>query len=72
MCAKYVWAVVLWIAKLRGWQVESGDEDWAFGEGLQNGAKSNGSAHDVGVENDGKIWAVRTLERNWVRFMKLA
>jgi hypothetical protein len=76
MCARYVWAAVLWIGKLRGWEVEDGSEKWVLDpKGLapdENvGKKKIAKVVDEGVVIDGKIWTVRTLERNWARFMRL-
>ncbi|CAK9785887.1 Metallo-dependent hydrolase [Cutaneotrichosporon oleaginosum] len=63
-CAELVWGAVLWIAECRGWRVE-GDEDWEMAE------------EDELFDERGRmrqprpdeVWTVRTLERNWARFM---
>lgn len=60
-----VWGAVLWIAECRGWQVEDGSEEWEMEE------------EDEFFDDKGRlreprpdeVWAVRTLERNWARFM---
>lgn len=66
-CTRLVWGAVLWIAECRGWQVESGEEDWEIEE------------EDEFFDDKGRlreprpdeVWAVKTLERNWARFMGL-
>jgi len=54
-----VWAATNWIARCRGWQVEDGDEEW------------DAAGVERHTKDDGKVWAVRTLERNMARFLGL-
>jgi hypothetical protein len=73
MSTRYVWAAVLWIGRLKGWEVEDGSEEWVFDVREVEGRRDTRGkvAVDKGVESGGKIWTVRTLERNWARFMRL-
>jgi len=48
-----------WIASCRGWLVEDGSEEW------------NAEAVETHTKDEGKVWAVRTLERNMTRFLGL-
>ena len=65
---RLVWAATLWVAACRGWQVE--DEhtpEWELEE-EEDEYDASGRIRSI-PENE--VWAVRTLERNWARFMGL-
>lgn len=64
-CTSLVWGAVLWIAQVRGWKVEDGREEWEMEE-------EDELFDDKGRLREPRpdeVWAVRTLERNWARFM---
>jgi Tat protein secretion system quality control protein TatD with DNase activity len=54
-----VWAATKWIAGCRGWKVEDGNIEW------------NELSDDSQPEDQGEIWAVKTLERNMASFLKI-
>ena len=59
LSTQLVWAATEWIARCKGWKLESDDApDWSF-------------SLEAGQEALSEVWAVRTLERNWARFMRL-
>lgn len=83
---RYVWAATEWVGRLKGWKVEglhrrqhqhqhqhqNGDkmeeeEDWEL-ESEDEIYDHRGKPIDPAPE---EIWTVRTLERNWARFMRL-
>lgn len=46
------------MARCRGWELEGeGTDDWA---GVDRGEDGD----------EGKVWTVRTFEKNWARFMR--
>ena len=68
LSTKLVWGAVEWIARCKGWSVEGLDElehvkDWRLEDLID----------DEIVPQKGRIdkGAVRILESNWIRFMKL-
>ncbi|TXT06154.1 hypothetical protein VHUM_03627 [Vanrija humicola] len=65
---RLVWAAVLWVAACRGWRVETGDETWDAVEEEDDEFDDKGRLVER-AETD--VWAVKTLERNWARFMRL-
>ena len=65
---RLVWGAVEWIARCKGWQLEGDDtEDW----GMQEEEEYYGKDGRVREAFGGEIWTVKTLERNWARFMRL-
>lgn len=78
---RYVWAATEWVGRLKGWKVEglhrnqTGDvkeeeeaeEDWEL-ESEEEFYDHRGKPIDPAPED---TWTVRTLERNWARFMRL-
>lgn len=66
-CDRLVWGAVLWISAVRGWKVESGGE-WELDDEED---VFDDAGRLVQVKED-EVWAVRTLERNWARFIGIA
>ncbi|KAE8542266.1 hypothetical protein D1P53_001040 [Cryptococcus gattii VGV] len=75
---RYVWAATEWVGRLKGWKVEGlpqhpgdgeeeEDEDWEL-ESEEEIYDHRGKPIDPAPH---EIWTVRTLERNWARFMRL-
>jgi Tat protein secretion system quality control protein TatD with DNase activity len=64
-CAGLVWGAVRWIAQCRGWRLEEGEEEWEMEEEDEL-FDEKGRLREP---RDEEVWAVRTLERNWARFM---
>ncbi|WOO79825.1 Cut9-interacting protein scn1 [Vanrija pseudolonga] len=64
---RLVWASVLWVAACRGWRVESA-EQW---EGVEEEDDEFDEKGRLVERAEGEVWAVRTIERNWARFMGL-
>lgn len=71
LTTKLVWAAIRWIAGCKGWKVEEGKSDWELDQTGQEEDEvgADGRVRDTG--EDGEVWVVRTLERNWARFMGL-
>ncbi|KGB78151.2 hypothetical protein CNBG_4238 [Cryptococcus deuterogattii R265] len=79
---RYLWAATEWVGRLKGWKVEGlhqhqnqhqhGDEkeegDWELESEEEEVYDHRGKPIDPAPED---IWTVRTLERNWARFMRL-
>lgn len=95
-CTRLVWGATEWIARVKGWELESdttenwsaeslvqSEEEWvrrnsrrAKRDGAVNGEDRRAQEGDVAKTMDlneeaEKVWAVKTLERNWARFMGL-
>jgi hypothetical protein len=71
LSTRLVWGAVDWIARCKRWEVESDlTPDWGeHGVVLSEDEwRRTGSSVDA---EEGRVWAVRTLERNWARFMGL-
>lgn len=68
LMTRLVWAGVEWIARARGWRLECGEEEWEMLEEEEEQVGADGRAVIV---PEGEVWAVRQLERNWARFMRL-
>ncbi|GMK54904.1 hypothetical protein CspeluHIS016_0114900 [Cutaneotrichosporon spelunceum] len=64
-CASLVWGAVRWIAECRGWRLEEGGDDWEM-EDEDELFDHRGRLREPRPE---EVWAVRTIERNWARFM---
>ncbi|EAL20647.1 hypothetical protein CNBE0130 [Cryptococcus deneoformans B-3501A] len=76
LSTRYVWAATEWVGRLKGWKVEGLDrnqdcprveEDWEL-ESEEEAYDHRGKPIDPAPE---ETWTVRTLERNWARFMRL-
>lgn len=75
---RYLWAATEWVGRLKGWKVEGlhqnqhRDEkeegDWELESEEEEVYDHRGKPIDPAPED---IWTVRTLERNWARFMRL-
>lgn len=65
---RLVWAAVLWVSACRGWRVEEGDEEW---DGVEEEEDEFDEKGRLVERAEGEVWAVRTIERNWARFMGL-
>jgi Tat protein secretion system quality control protein TatD with DNase activity len=65
---RIVWAAVEWVAECRGWRVEG--EDTPEWEDLDEEEEYDDRGR-IRVMPENEVWAVRTLERNWARFMGL-
>ncbi|KAL1409443.1 Cut9-interacting protein scn1 [Vanrija albida] len=65
---RLVWAAVLWVAGCRGWRVEGGSERW---EGVEEEDDEFDDRGRLVERAEGEVWAVRTIERNWARFVGL-
>lgn len=63
---KLVWGAVLWIAEVRGWKVEKGEDAEEWGKDEDEVYDSHGK---IVPKKENEIWAVRTLEKNWSRFL---
>jgi hypothetical protein len=69
LTTKLVWAAAKWIAGCRGWKVEDGDTKWDLTDG---GDEVVGFDGEVRLDGEGEeVWVVKTLERNWARFLGL-
>ncbi len=82
---RLIWGAAEWIARVKGWKLEGrdqklgaeGDEDWVLSDTLQNEeewVRKNTTKSKKGArkgEEDEEVWTVKTLERNWARFMGL-
>lgn len=68
LSSRLVWAATVWIAGCKGWEIETGDTvDWELvSEDDEDKVGSDGLVRP-GVGKG----VVRTLERNWARFMGL-
>lgn len=62
---RMVWAATVWIADCRGWQVEDGSDEWE----LEEEEEYYDARGRLQLAPEEEVWAVRTLERNWARFM---
>ena len=63
-----MWVAARWIAGCKGWKLEDGSEDWSLspsGE-IDDTSGADGRVRSSKPED---VWTVRTLERNWARFM---
>lgn len=76
---RYLWAATEWVGRLKGWKIEGlhhnhnqhqeEDEDWELeSEEEEEVYDHRGKPIDPAPH---EIWTVRTLERNWARFMRL-
>lgn len=75
---RYLWAATEWVGRLKGWKVEGlhhnhnqhqeEDEDWELESEEEEVYDHRGKPIDPAPH---EIWTVRTLERNWARFMRL-
>lgn len=72
--AKWVWGAVEWISNVKGWKIEGRDgkgEEWiSWGKGDEDEEEEMFGKNGKVIENR-EVWAVRTLEKNWARFMHL-
>ncbi len=74
LTTQLVWAAVSWIGRVKGWSVEgiseSGESDieWKFGPIDDEEELFDRTGKPV--PPDGPRWTVKTLERNWARFLR--
>ena len=80
---RLVWGATEWIARVKGWELESehtgdwtaeslieSEEEWV--RRYDRKAKANGATEgEMSGEESEPVWTVKTLERNWARFMGL-
>jgi Tat protein secretion system quality control protein TatD with DNase activity len=65
---RLVWAATLWVAACRGWKVEDDQSpDWH----LEEEEEEYDETGRIRTVPEDEVWAVKTLERNWARFMGL-
>ncbi|KAK1923853.1 hypothetical protein DB88DRAFT_439198 [Papiliotrema laurentii] len=71
LSTRLVWGAVDWIARCKRWEVESDlTPDWGEDGVVLSEDEWWRTGSSVDAE-EGRVWAVRTLERNWARFMGL-
>ncbi|ORX38041.1 hypothetical protein BD324DRAFT_624286 [Kockovaella imperatae] len=71
LCTRAVWGATEWIARCRGWKLE--DENtpaWTLDEVIAK--EEQEEQEGARTEERDEVWAVRTLERNFARFMNMA
>lgn len=68
--SRLVWAATRWIAGCKGWSVAGDDEEWNLEYASDEEVGADGRVRPAGDQTEG-VEAVRTLERNWGRFMGL-
>ena len=70
--SRLVWAATRWIAGCKGWSVAGDDEEWNLEYAIDEEVGADGRVRSTQGRGRGEeIEVVRTLERNWVRFMGL-
>lgn len=87
LSGRLVWGAAEWIARCKGWKLEGVDgkevEEWEMdeedeeeegrekAEGRRRRAGGGRGEGKGGGDGEKEVWTVRTLERNWARFMRL-
>lgn len=78
LSTRLVWAATVWIGRLRGWKIEGFDRRGEDGdeEDEWEMAENAGDEEEVFSGNGrliepSELWTVKTLEKNWARFMKI-
>ena len=64
---RLLWGAAEWVARCRGWKLETG-EHWEMERDEEERYGPDG--RQVAC-TEAETWTVRTLERNWARFMRI-